>query len=169
MIEMMIVIAIMGVVLTTSIPLIYHSLHKNPMRQAIADVMEACNEARSAAIILGTPAELIIRPKDYTLSVNTSVSSGSPARPSTALEGFEEPVAPRKQRPPFKATLSDELVIEMVDVNLREFKDEEEARVRFFPNGTSDEFTMVLQWEGREWRKISLEILTSLPNLEVIR
>jgi type II secretion system protein H len=169
MIEIMIVVAIMGIVMATGIPLIYHSVRKDPMRKAISDVMEACYEARSTAIMQGTPAELVIRPRDYTLSINASVDQGNSAQPGVGMNGSMERPAPRKQRPPFNATLSDELIIEMVDVNLREFKDEEEARVCFFPNGTSDEFTLILQWKGSEWRKISLEVVTGLPNLEIIR
>jgi prepilin-type N-terminal cleavage/methylation domain-containing protein len=135
MIELMIVISIMGVVLTTSIPLIYHSMRKDPMRKAVADVMEACGDARAQAIMSGMPAELIIRPLDHSLSVSAASTGPAAVRPPVALEDPASAPPPRRQRPPFKATLSSDLVIEMVDVNLREFKDEEEARVRFFPTG----------------------------------
>jgi prepilin-type N-terminal cleavage/methylation domain-containing protein len=161
MLELMIVLAIMGVLLTTSIPLIYHGLRREPMSQAINDVMEACSQARAQAILSGTIAELVIRPFDGSFSVS---AQAAPARETDGSEGSS-----RRLPKPFQTSLSSEIVIEMLDVNLREFKDEEEARVQFYPNGTTDEFTLILQWENRQWRKISLEILTGLARLEVIR
>ena len=59
-----------------------------------------------------------------------------------------------------------ELLIEMLDVNLQERK---KFRHRdgsgFFPNGTSDEMTLVLRSDKNEWRKISLEITTALASV----
>jgi prepilin-type N-terminal cleavage/methylation domain-containing protein len=161
MLELMIVLAIMGVLLTTSIPLIYHGLRREPMGQAINDVMEACSQARAQAILSGTVAELVIRPFDGSISVS---AQAAPARETDGSEGSS-----RRLPKPFQILLSSEIVIEMLDVNLREFKDEEEARVKFYPNGTTDEFTLILQWENRQWRKISLEILTGLARMEIIR
>jgi hypothetical protein len=53
----------------------------------------------------------------------------------------------------------------MLDVNLIERKDDEMARIRFYPNGTSDEFTLVLHSDKGDWIKIWLEITTSLANV----
>ena len=45
-------------------------------------------------------------------------------------------------------------------------KDEEMARVRFFPNGTCDEMTIVLHSpDNGEWHKIALEVTTSLATV----
>jgi hypothetical protein len=46
--------------------------------------------------------------------------------------------------------------------------DAEEARVKFFPNGTSDDFTIVLE-SSAGTRKVSLDCITALPDLEIIR
>jgi hypothetical protein len=54
----------------------------------------------------------------------------------------------------------------MLDVNLNEYKDAEEAEVRFYPNGTCDEMTLILVSDKNEWRKISLEITTGLASVE---
>ncbi len=164
MIEIMVVVAIIGVILTTAIPFVASSLRKDPMRQAVSDVVEACSQARAAAILSGNPAELVLRPGDGSLSVSAS------SAPSAAASEDDRPARTTPaMRHPFSAILSEELIIEMLDVNLREFKDEEQARVRFFPNGTCDEFTLILQWESRQWRKISVEVLTGLANVETLR
>ena len=54
----------------------------------------------------------------------------------------------------------------MLDVNLQEYKDSSEARVRFYPNGMSDEMTLILRSDDSEWRKISLDITTALASLD---
>ena len=57
----------------------------------------------------------------------------------------------------------------MLDVNLMDQMEAPEARVRFFPNGTCDEFTLVLRSEKGEMRKITLESTTGLWDVEVLR
>ncbi len=64
--------------------------------------------------------------------------------------------------------LSDHLSIELLSVNSVNFvnlKDAEVARVRFYPNGTSDEFLMVLHSSDTgELRQITLEAVTALAD-----
>jgi hypothetical protein len=57
------------------------------------------------------------------------------------------------------------LTLEMLDVNLTEYKDAEQAQARFFPNGTCDELTIILSSDQNEWYKISLEITTALATV----
>jgi hypothetical protein len=47
-----------------------------------------------------------------------------------------------------------------------EFREDDYARVRFFPNGTCDELTLILLAEGGERREITLEVTTGLVNVE---
>ena len=61
---------------------------------------------------------------------------------------------------------SRELALAMIDVNLTEYKDSEEARVRFYPNGTADELTVIAHSERGEYFKMSLEATTGLPSWE---
>jgi hypothetical protein len=56
-----------------------------------------------------------------------------------------------------------------LDINLSEYKDSEWARVRFYPNGTSDEMTVVLHSDRNEWRKITLELTTGLASVDDVR
>jgi hypothetical protein len=50
----------------------------------------------------------------------------------------------------------------MLDVNLIEYRDADMVRVRFYPNGTCDELTIVLHSDGNEYRELSLEVTTGL-------
>ncbi len=40
--------------------------------------------------------------------------------------------------------------------------------MRFFPNGTCDELTLVLRSDRNEYRKISLEVTTALARVETL-
>ena len=143
LIEIMVVVAILGVVMAMGIPAIYGGLKKEGMRRAQNDLVDACTKARAQAIMSGTMVELVIRPQENTFS------AGSGADASWKLP--------------------DDVLMEMVDVNLQEFRDAEEARVRFFPNGSCDEMTIILHSSRNEYRKIWLEITTGLVNWGDVR
>src|SRR5665213_539682 len=61
-------------------------------------------------------------------------------------------------------TLPAGLDFAMLDINLMDFSQSDVARVRFFPNGTCDEMTVVLH-SATDWRKITLEFSTSLATV----
>jgi type II secretion system protein H len=165
LIEIMIVVAIMAVVMTMSVPMVYHMFRKEGMRKAVTEVVEVCSNARRQAIMSGTMSELIFHPKDRRFEI-----SSAPARPKP--ENGEAP--PITFGPPTHTSvdggtagvLSERLIIEMLDVNLIEYKDADEVHVRFYPNGTCDEMTLILHSDQNEWRKISLEVTTSLADVE---
>jgi regulation of enolase protein 1 (concanavalin A-like superfamily) len=54
-------------------------------------------------------------------------------------------------------------------VNFVDLKSAPDVRVKFHPNGTSDEFTIVIRSSDEQWRKISLEVTTGLARMEAIR
>jgi len=58
--------------------------------------------------------------------------------------------------------------IAMLDINLMDFGGSDIARVRFFPNGTCDEMTMVLH-ANDDWEKITLEFSTAIATISPIR
>ena len=64
------------------------------------------------------------------------------------------------------AQLSNEVIIETLDINMSgvEFNDVDSARVRFYPNGVSDEMKMIL-FDGRDRMGIELEITTGLASV----
>lgn len=140
LIEVMVVVAVIGVIMAMGIPSIVRSMRKEGMRKAVSDMMEACSTARANAILSGSTSEVVIRPQDATISAGN-----------------------------FSATLPENVWIEILGVNFVELQDAEEAKVRFYPNGTSDEFTIVLNSDDHKPKKISLEILTGLATAEDVR
>lgn len=146
MIELMMVVAIMGIVMSMGVPAIYHIWHKDSLAKSISDVVEVCSHARARAIMRGEMAEVVFYPQDGRLEVGGGGGGAG-----------------------LSARISDRVFIEMLDVNLREYKDAETARVRFYPNGMCDEMTLILHSDQNQWRKISLELSTGLATVEDVR
>lgn len=155
LIEIMIVVIIMGVIMTMGVPPFVRSLRRESVRKAAADLAEACSQARAQAILKSTMTELIFHPKDRRFEVGGASSGAASEDASVPAAGAGWP-----------GQLPDDVTIAMLDVNLREYKEEETARVRFFPNGTSDEMTVVFESKTGEMRGVSLEITTGLADIE---
>ena len=165
LIEIMIVVAIFGIVMTMGLPAIYQLHKKEDLRKAVADIVEVCSNARAQAILHGTTVILRIRPQEGRFDVST------PTPPAPTDGGDAALAAPTPAPVPhagLSAQISDRLAFEMVDVNFIEHKDDEEARVRFFSDGTCDEMTVILRSTKNEYRKITLEITTALVNVDTI-
>jgi prepilin-type N-terminal cleavage/methylation domain-containing protein len=134
LIEMMIVVAIIGLVAAMGVPSILQALRKDGMRKVVSDVKEVLGNARARAIFSGKNTEVVFHPLEKRIE-------------STALP--------------------DGVDIAMLDINLLDFGASDEARVRFFPNGTCDELTLVLH-SGDEWQKITLEFSTALASVSPV-
>jgi len=95
-------------------------------------------------------------------AVQAGLAGGRPAVAGQAAEaGVLKPSL-------FSARLHEDIAVTLLYVNLKDRMKTEESRVHFYPNGTSDEFTIILQM-GRGVRKISLDCVTGLANVAVIR
>jgi prepilin-type N-terminal cleavage/methylation domain-containing protein len=173
LIEIMIVVAIMGIVLTMGVPIVYKVWHKAPMSQAVSDLIEVCSHARALAILQGKEVDVVFHPREgrfevgsspVTVSTQKSASSGQQP-PAAAIFPTSSAPAPGSG---LSARLSEKVLIEMMDINKlpHEFRDDDLARVRFFPNGTCDELTLILVSDQNERREITLEITTGLANVE---
>ena len=148
LIEIMVVVAIIGVVLATGAPTLYRFMHKEGFRKSVGDMMDVCSAARSRAILGQTTTELVFHPLQKSCTVAGGASGG--------WGGWAT-----------SAKFPEDATIEMLDVNLTEHKsDSDPVSVRFFPNGTCDEMTFIIR-TGNEWRKISLELTTGLASLQM--
>jgi Tfp pilus assembly protein FimT len=170
MIEVMIVIGIAALIMSMGIPSFVKLLNKDPMRQSIADILEACGEARAQAIITGAPFELRFRPGDRSMNIGAAARESESGEPGETGETGRRPAAPQRTGKGYPKQISENVRIEMLDVNLTELKDADEARVRFYPNGTSDEFTIVIAWaQSNEYLQITLDSITGMASMRAIR
>lgn len=152
LIEVMVVVSILGIVLAVGIPSINHQRKAAPMIQTVKAIREVCSHARARAIFSGSTTQVVFRPGERTFSIGGGGGTGEPPRQGGKAAGTS-------------GTFHDRLSIEMLDVNLMEFKDQPLAVVNFYPNGTSDELTIVLRSDENEWRKITLEVTTGLATV----
>lgn len=166
LLELMMVVAIIGMMMAMGVPAILRTMHQEPLRKAVNDVMNICSHARAQAILHSVTTTVVFHPRSGEVALNSIAGTNATDR------SFELDASERKAVPGAatlnSARFGDEVVIDMLDVNLTEYKDADEARVRFFPNGTSDEMTLILH-SGNQYRKISLEVTTGLAYLQVIR
>ncbi|HKS36999.1 MAG TPA: prepilin-type N-terminal cleavage/methylation domain-containing protein [Verrucomicrobiae bacterium] len=164
LIEIMIVIGIVAMILVMGMPSIIQSVRKDPLRQAVSDLMEGCSYARAQAILQGFPQELVIRAVDGHFTVRRVPINATGSSGESPIETPGATPAPA----PFSARLHEDIAVILLDVNFRDQMEAEESHVRFYPNGISDEFTIVVETPyGR--RKISLECVTGLADVEVLR
>jgi prepilin-type N-terminal cleavage/methylation domain-containing protein len=167
LIEIMVVVGVMGIILAMGVPSILKSIKREGMRKAVADVEEVCSNARARAILGGSETTVVFHPLEKRLEVG----GAAPVPTEGGGDGDAFPVsapAPASTRSSgLSAVLPDEITIEMLDINLLEYNESEVARIRFFPNGTSDEMTLILHSSKRnEYFKVSTEVTTGLVSSE---
>jgi prepilin-type N-terminal cleavage/methylation domain-containing protein len=177
LIEILVAVAIVAVILTIGIPFVRMAIDNGKgMTKALKDIQEACSHARAIAILQQTTTELRIRPGDGVFEVGAS-SSGPATRSSDP--GFSPDVNGNEWRTParggggrsegvkgFTAKLPEGIRVEGLGVNGEDWTEDEEARVRFYPNGTCDAMSVVLLSDQNERRNIWLEVVTGYPEVE---
>lgn len=181
--ELLVVIAVLGIVVSVGIPAIYHNAKKSPLRQAMSDFTEACHHARMMAILEGCPSEVVIRAGDGRVTVERAPdvdgewgkamadeeeqgAAGEVAVVGAAPGGAAAAVS---QVRGFAAQIPESVAFRRLVVNLQDMMDAEEARVRFYPNGTCDALTASLLSDQGEEREVTLEITTGRESVEVVR
>jgi type II secretory pathway pseudopilin PulG len=165
----MIVVAIMGVVLTMSVPIVYKAWHKAPMSKAVSEIMEVCSHARQQAIMKGVEVDVMFHPHEGRFEVSSGpVGAAQQATNNAASAPSFSSGVVSSNASGFSGRLSDKIAIELMDINKlpHEFRDDDLARVRFFPNGTCDELTLILLSDQGDRRELTLEVTTGLLSVE---
>jgi prepilin-type N-terminal cleavage/methylation domain-containing protein len=156
LIEIMIVIAIIAIFMTVGIPSMMRALEKDELSRAVHDTIEGCKTARDRAILQGVPWVFIVRengqldvqaaPQEDLRKGARSMAASTKNIPASPYSGF-----PRK--------LGEDVMVQEIGVNFISYMQAPEARVRFFPNGTADEFTVVYAFQTRQ-RSVTIDIIT---------
>jgi len=170
LVEVMVVVAIMAIVLTLSVPFLRNAIDSpKGMSGAFKILDEACREARAIAILQQTTSELRIR-GDGTIEVSAVGGGGGAPRTSVAeaAESEGRGAAPAPGGPaggPRK--LPEGVGIEAILANGEDVTELDMARVQFRSNGTCDELQMVLTHPANnERRQVWLDVVTSVLDFE---
>lgn len=134
LIEMMVVLAILGLVAAMGVPPLVKALQKNGMRLAVGEVQDACLAAREKAIWSQQKVAVVFYPQTRTFSVEGGTG----------------------------AQLPDGIEFAMVDIFRQDYAESDWAKVFFNPDGTCDEAVIVLVGRG-EREKITLDYAIGRP------
>ena len=168
LIELMVVVGIIGIILGIAVPGIYRQLHPNPLQKAVDDIREACKAAHEMAVLRSATTSLSIDLKSRSFSLQGASAPGPETGMSPEGPAAFSRVADVGSSAKGSFQLSDRVIIEGLGINGLDWTEDERAEVRFYPKGTSDEFSIVLRWvDNGELRNIWLDAITSYAEFEV--
>jgi len=158
LIEIMITVSIMAIFMAIGVPAMFRAMERNQLARAIKDTIEGCKTARDRAILQGVPHAFVLRPDGQMqiekLPMEQQITHGAPG----GSAGQGELAGPYSG---FPRQLGEDVIIQLIDVNFINHMEMPAARARFFPNGISDEFTVVFSWLGQQ-RSVTVDIVTGL-------
>ena len=144
LIEMMVVVAIIGLVAAMGMPSIIKAVQKEGMRKALSDVQDVFFTARQRAIISKQKTDVLIHPAEGTFAVE-GAAAGDANQGKVAA-----------------STLPDGIKFAMLDIFRQDYLESDWAKIFFYPDGTCDETVIVLLGRG-ESEKIALDYATGTP------
>jgi prepilin-type N-terminal cleavage/methylation domain-containing protein len=177
LIEIMVAIAIVAILMTISIPFVRMAIDTpRGINGAVRLVEDACRDARAKAILDHGSVDLVIRTGDRSFSISGAPAAAGDRSLSPDVSGNEwrmpersggKSSAPKVEfKRQYPANLPQSIEIEGLGVNGEDWTEDEEARVRFYADGTSDAMSIVLRSDENERRNIWLEVVTGLPEVE---
>ncbi len=151
LIEIMIVVAIMGLIAAMGLPAIGKALQKEGLRKAVSDVQDVCFSAREQAIIQNKKVAVVFYPRERRFGVEGTAAAGGGGAVVNTHSGKT-----------LVATLPEGVEFGMLDIYRQDYVQSDWAKVFFSADGTCDEAVIVLLAKGGG-EKITLEYATGLP------
>lgn len=167
LLEVMIALAIAALIMAVGAPSFVRATRKEGLRKGVSDLVEGCSEARTQAILKGIPVDLVIEAGERRISVKVVELEEDDVWAASASKS-QASDAGEKQIKPFSRIWPEQVGFKHIWVKFVDMIEAAEATVRFYPNGTSDEFTAILaSSEGQT--KVSLDVVTGLADSEPFR
>ena len=178
LIELMVVMGLMMIIIAIGVPKMVQG-NRTPLGESLNAVMEACAAARRQAILSGSTARVTIRGAEEGTGFLISAGAGG-GRPKVAkAEDFNAHMpgyldeAPKPSPKPsggvgFSGRIHDEVAVHFISVNFDESMDKDQVEVKFYSNGTSDEFTIGMRHEYGDavLRFVQLDSVTGLAYIK---
>jgi hypothetical protein len=153
--------------------------NRSPLGESLNAVMEACAAARRQAILTGSTSRVTIRGAEEGTGFIISAGSGGGLAKARKAEGINSDMAdfldetPRPASKPsagagFSGRIHDEVAVHFISVNFDESMDKDQVEVKFYFNGTSDEFTIGMRHEYGDavLRFVQLDSVTGLAYIK---
>jgi type II secretory pathway pseudopilin PulG len=167
LIELMVVIGLMMIIIAIGVPRMVQG-NRTPLGESLNAVMEACAAARRQAILSGGTSRVTIRGAEE--GAGFIIRAGSGGGRQKAAEGPESGASSPKPSggAGFSGRIHDEVAIHFISVNFGDPMDEDQVEVKFYSNGTSDEFTIGMRHEYGDavLRFVQLDSVTGLAYIK---
>lgn len=151
LIEIMVVVAIIGLIAAMGLPSIMMSVKKEGMRKAVSDFEDVCFEARKDAIIHQRTVALVVYPQQGRFGVESAEANSTSRADDKVRSG----------------SLPDGIRFAMVDIFHQDYAESDMARIYFYRDGTCDEGVFVISGRG-DTRKITLDYTTGSPMVTAV-
>jgi len=178
LLELMVVMGLVMVIIAIGVPRMVQQ-NRTPLGESLNAVMEACAAARRQAILSGGTAKVTIRGAEGGTGfiINAGAGGGRPKPVSiddvyTGMEGPTDDVPKPSPKAGggigFNGRIHDEVAIHFISVNFNDPLDEDQVEIKFYANGTSDEFTIGMRHEfgDQVLRFVQLDSVTGLAYLK---
>jgi len=178
LIELMVVMGLMMIILAIGVPKMVQG-NRSPLGESLNAVMEACAAARRQAILTGSTSRVTIRGAEE--GTGFIISAGSGGSKSSAqkdgdinsdmadfLDETPRPASKPSAGAGFSGRIHDEVAVHFISVNFDESMDKDQVEVKFYSNGTSDEFTIGMRHEYGDavLRFVQLDSVTGLAYIK---
>lgn len=168
LVELLVAIAIGLIILGLAVPTLRKAA-RPPLTQACRDFLDACIQARSRAIMESRPMQIVIRDGGGEVVVEPAPDGVTGATNGVSAVSFLQQAEGDGPAPHFARRFEQGVAFESVIVNQRNFMDAPAAAVRFFPNGTADQFEGVISYRRGEARRLTVEVMTGIADVEGVR
>ena len=178
LIELMVVMGLMMIIIAVGVPKMVQG-NRTPLGESLNAVMEACAAARRQAILTGSTSRVTIRGAAEGTGFLISAGSGGGRAKARKAEGINSDMvgysdeAPKPAPKPsagagFSGRIHDEVTVHFISVNFDESMDKDQVEVKFYSNGTSDEFTIGMRHEYGDavLRFVQLDSVTGLAYIK---
>lgn len=160
LVEIMVVVAILGILAGITVPTFKAIMDKAPLEQAISDVEALCRQARAEAIVKERPMDVILNDSQNTVTLSTA------ARVVNRPDEITGEIARITEEASAVDSVTLEAELEIFDpVPLMPGDD---VRIRFYPNGTAETLDLVVSDGGEGYRLVLDPVTghTAVDNLE---
>lgn len=166
LVELLVAVAIGLIILGLAVPVL-REVRRPPITQATKDFLDACQHARSRAIMEGRATQIAIRNAGRELAVEAAPEGvlGAANGVSSASANESSYLGPP---PSFHREFPEEILYERIDVNTVSFLQSAATAIRFYPNGTSDQFAAVITWRRTDPRILTIDMMTGLAEAKAL-
>jgi prepilin-type N-terminal cleavage/methylation domain-containing protein len=166
LVELLVAVAIGLIILGLAIPTLREGL-RPPIAQATKDFLDASQHARSRAIMESRTMQIAIRNAGRELTVEEAPEGVLGAANGVSPTSFKDPGF-LGSAPSFSREFPEEVLYERIDVNTLSFLQSPATAIRFYPNGTSDQFAAVITWRRTEPRLLTIDMMTGLAEAKAL-